>query len=166
MLPRRPDRPTAYEDYRWPVELTAEGIVTDEPSALGSLFIPQRRGAVVRAEQLVHQVGDAEVLAIDELVGTTVVTLHTLRHAGGLREYLVFYGSLAETSPGLKRGANVAPQTVIGKVGDSGQPGSVRLYLEVRQLRRNVDPKGLPMPELRHPARSIACDPRNVFPLR
>jgi hypothetical protein len=42
----------------------------------------------------------------------------------------------------------------------------VHLYLEVRQVRRNVDPRLLPIDELRKSARTIACDPRNVFPLR
>jgi murein DD-endopeptidase MepM/ murein hydrolase activator NlpD len=165
-IPRRPDRPESYARYDWPVALSPAGVLSPDAGASGSLAIPQQRGVEVRARKLVHQVGDAEVLAITDLVGNTVATLHTLRHPGGLRQYVVLYGGLGEIDPGLKRGANVAPGAVLGKVGDSAVPGDVHLYVEVRQIRRNVDPRALPIAELRKSARTVACDPRNVFPLR
>ncbi len=163
-IPRRPDRPREYDRYQWPVDLTAEGVISPEPPVPGALLIPQQRGAPVRALQLRHQVGDAALLAVSNLVGTTVVTLHTLRHPGGLRQYLVLYGRLSSTGAALKAGASLPSGTVLGKVGDSGQPGDVHLYLEVRQVRGNVDLTQLPVAEIRHPARTVPCDPRNVFP--
>ena len=165
-IPRRPDRPESYERYRWPVELSAEGVLPSDANSPGGLVFPEQRGTEVRSRQLLHQVGDAEVLAITDLIGTTVITLHTLRHPGGLRQYVVLYGHLGETDPGLKQGTNLRPDAVIGKVGDSGRPGYVGLYLEVRQVRRNIDLTRLPVAEIRHPARTVACDARNVFPER
>jgi septal ring factor EnvC (AmiA/AmiB activator) len=52
-----------------------------------------------------------------------------------------FYSLYAHASELLvKVGDKVAPRQVIGKVGDSGSPEGVRLYFEIRQNGKPVDP--------------------------
>jgi murein DD-endopeptidase MepM/ murein hydrolase activator NlpD len=119
----------------------------------------------VRLVALEHQQGDADVLFVGPLIGNTVVTRHSVRESGVLREYLVFYGHLQAPASGLIRGVTVAEGTVLGFVGDSDSPGVLHLQLEIRQVRANVDSQALAKGELLLNARTVACDPRNVLPL-
>lgn len=132
----------------------------------GGIDLAARRGTEVRVVALEHQQGEADVLFVGPLIGNTVVTRHSVRESGILREYLVFYGHLQAPASGLIRGASVAEGSVIGFVGDSDSPGAVHLHLEIRQVRANVDSQALAKGELLLNARTVACDPRNVLPLQ
>ena len=88
---------------------------------------------------LENQVGDAVVLAAGHLFGNSVVTLHTLREAGALREYLVIYGHLESIAPGISHGQTLKADSLLGYVGDSDSPGIVHLHFEVRRAREGVD---------------------------
>lgn len=183
-IPRRPERPNKYSQYRYPVDIgnSAEflmsGFDLNLPDAdqrrggklqmvgHGAIDIAARRGAEVRLVALEHQQGEADVLFVGPLIGNTVVTRHSVRESGMLREYLVFYGHLQAPASGLIRGASVAEGSVIGFVGDSDSPGVVHLHLEIRQVRANVDSQALVRGELLLNARTVACDPRNVLPFR
>jgi murein DD-endopeptidase MepM/ murein hydrolase activator NlpD len=180
-IPRRPERPNRYGYYRYPVELSdntglLSGFDLDQPDAYqrrggklpavghGGIDLAARRGTEVRLVSLEHQQGEADVLYVGPLIGNTVVTRHSVRESGTLREYLVFYGHLQAPASGLERGAVVSEGAVLGYVGDSGSPGAVHLHLEIRQVRSNVDSQSLVRGELLLNARTIVCDPRNVLP--
>lgn len=182
-IPRRPERPADYDLYRMPVApIPGQSFVLSgydlhlpdasqrrgaELSAVGhgGIDIAQKRGTEVRLVSLTHQVGDAEALFTGALFGTSVVTLHTLREGGGLREYIVIHGHLDGTAPGLRRGASLREGALLGFVGDSGSPGIVHLHLEVRRVRPEVNVRQLAGGELSQNARTVVCDPRNVLPL-
>jgi murein DD-endopeptidase MepM/ murein hydrolase activator NlpD len=182
-IPRRPDRSNRYKDYRYPVEFADKsdvlsGFDLNLPDANqrrggklalvghGGIDLAARRGTEVRLVNLEHQQGSADVLFVGPLIGNTVVTRHSVRESGTLREYLVFYGHLQAPASGLARGAVMPEGTVVGYVGDSGSPGAIHLHLEIRQVRSNVDSQSLARGELLLNARTIACDPRNVLPVR
>ncbi len=183
-IPRRPERPSRYRLYRYPVDIgkNADFLMggfdlnlpdTDQRRGgklrlvgHGGIDIAARRGTEVRVVALEHQQGDADVLYMGPLIGNTVVTRHGVRESGVLREYLVFYGHLQAPASGLTRGASVAEGAVVGFVGDSDSPGAIHLHLEIRQVRSNVDSQALAKGELLLNARTVACDPRNVLPLR
>jgi murein DD-endopeptidase MepM/ murein hydrolase activator NlpD len=183
-IPRRPERPGDYRRYRWPVPpLTGQNLVVsgydlDRPDAKqrrgshikavghGGLDLGQRRGAEVRLVALEHQTAEAEVVYVGEVFGNSVVTRHTVREGTRLREYLLVYGHLEGPAPGLGRGMNLREGSLVGFVGDSGSPGDVHLHFEVRQVREGVNVLSLAPGELTRNARTVACDPRNVMPLR
>ncbi|HMJ10857.1 MAG TPA: M23 family metallopeptidase, partial [Polyangiaceae bacterium] len=141
-IPRRPERPADYRLYRMPVPpIPGQSFVMSgydlhlpdasqrrgaELSAVGhgGIDIAQKRGTEVRLINLTHQLGDAEVLYMGALFGTSVVTRHTLREGGALREYVVIFGHLDGTAPGLARGTNLREGSLLGFVGDSGSPGA------------------------------------------
>ena len=181
-IPRRPERPSKYRLYRYPVDISnnpdflMSGFDLNLPDAdqrrggklrlvgHGAIDLAARRGTEVRLVALEHQQGEADVLFVGPLIGNTVVTRHSVRESGTVREYLVFYGHLQAPASGLIRGASVAEGSVIGFVGDSDSPGAVHLHLEIRQVRTNVDSQALAKGELLLNARTVACDPRNVLP--
>jgi murein DD-endopeptidase MepM/ murein hydrolase activator NlpD len=182
-IPRRPDRPAAYEAYRYPVPCEAGACVvsgydldrSDEQQRRGAALrqvghgavdLLEPRGTPIALAALEHQDGPAEVVYVGPLFGITVVTRHTLREGGHLRDYLMLFGHLDSTSPGIQPGAAVRDGDVIGTVGDSGSPGRVHLHLEVRRLRDGVDASKLAPSALANGASSIVCDPRNVLPRR
>jgi murein DD-endopeptidase MepM/ murein hydrolase activator NlpD len=182
-IPRRPDRPADYGAYRYPVPCEARGCVasgydldrSDEQQRRtqrlrdvghGAVDLPEPKGTPVRLVPLEHQEGDAEVVYVGPLFGTTVVTRHTVREGGRLRDYLILFGHLDAASPGLTQGSPVHEGDVVGLVGDSGSPGLVHLHLEARRLRDGVDPAKLAPSALVDGTESIVCDPRNVLPLR
>jgi murein DD-endopeptidase MepM/ murein hydrolase activator NlpD len=183
-IPRRPDRPPAYEAYRYPVAtaksapLTMSGYDLDRPEGEqrrgrkfshvghGGIDLAAPRGAEVRAIQLEHQEGGAEVLFVGKLFGTTVITKHTLREGGRLRSYVVLHGHLERAAEGLERGQPpLAEGSVLGYVGDTGSEGVVHLHLEVRRVRDGIDLAKTPPERLVANEISIVCDPRNVLPL-
>jgi murein DD-endopeptidase MepM/ murein hydrolase activator NlpD len=182
-IPRRPDRPKDFRRYRLPIPVLADqsfvtsGYDLDRPDAEqrrgaelsavghGGVDLAQARGTPVRLVNLENQVGDAAVLAVGHLFGNSVVTLHTLREAGGLREYLVIYGHLDSPAPGLSHGQTLKPGALVGYVGDSGSPGVVHLHLEARRAREGVDAGNLPLGQVNQNAKTVACDPRNVLEL-
>jgi hypothetical protein len=144
-----------------PVPLTDSA----DPSRELGIGLPAPRRAEVRSVALDHQVGDAEVTYVGDVFGKTVVTRHSVREASRLREYLVFHGHLDGVAPAIKPGATLRDRSLIGFAGDSGSLGDVHLYLEIRQVRDSVDVRKLSAAELRHQAKTVVCDPRNVLPL-
>lgn len=185
-IPRLPERPADYDLYRYPIppglaggRHVVSGYDLDEPDQKqrrgrtlkhvghGAVDLPQAKGTPVRMIALEHQEGDAEVLFTGALFGTTVLTRHTLREGGHLRDYLMLLGHLDSIAPGLVPGVSVKEGDVVGAVGDSGSPSLVHLHLEVRRVRDGVDLTKVPSgPAMMHEAATVVCDPRNVLPLR
>jgi murein DD-endopeptidase MepM/ murein hydrolase activator NlpD len=186
-IPRRPERPDAYEAYRYPVP--CEGRLQGKSCVVsgydldrsddqqrrahrlrqvghGAVDLAAARGTPVVTVALEHQEGDAEVVYVGSLFGTTVVARHSLREGGRLRDYLVLFGHLDAAAPGLRPGGVLREGDVVGFVGDSGSPGLVHLHLEVRRVRDGLDASRLAPAALVDGAVSVVCDPRNVLPLR
>ncbi|MBI5536927.1 MAG: M23 family metallopeptidase [Deltaproteobacteria bacterium] len=183
-IPRLPDRPADFEAYRYPIPPPSSGKYAiggydlDRPDSEqrrgarltfvghGGFDLMQVRGTEVRLLPLEHQQGDAVVVFVGKLFGTSVVTKHTLREGGRLRDYIVLYGHLDASAPGLAVSAPVREGDLLGFVGDTGSEGLVHLHLEIRQVRDGVDPAALGTQSVVRPTVSIPCDPRNVLPLR
>ena len=182
-IPRSPERPKDFTQYRLPIPAPSKsgfvgsGYDLDRPDAEqrrgaelsavghGGVDLAQARGTPVRLVNLEHQVGDAVVLAAGHLFGNSVVTLHTLREAGALREYVIIYGHLDSIAPGISHGLTLKADSLLGYVGDSDSPGIVHLHLEVRRAREGVDAAQLPIGQITQNAKTVACDPRNVLEL-
>ncbi len=182
-IPRSPERPKDFRQYRLPIPapgkqgFVGSGYDLDRPdgeqrrgaelSAVGhgGVDLAQARGTPVRLVNLEHQVGDAVLLAAGHLFGNSVVTLHTLREAGALREYLVIYGHLDSIAPGISPGQPLKADSLLGYVGDSDSPGIVHLHLEVRRAREGINAAELPLAQITQNAKTVACDPRNVLEL-
>jgi murein DD-endopeptidase MepM/ murein hydrolase activator NlpD len=179
-IPRRPDRSADYDAYRYPVpcehDCVGSGYDLDRPDDMqrhkghvvghGAVDLPQVKGTPVVLVALEHQQGDAEVLYVGPLFGTTIITRHDLREAGELREYLLLFGHLDIQAPGMRPGARVKEGDVIGFVGDSGSPNLVHLHLEARRVRTGVDVGKLSPGAMIANENSVVCDPRNVLPLK
>jgi len=183
-IPRRPDRPLDYEAYVYPIpgglpggKHVVSGYDLDLPDALqrhgtmravghGAVDLPQKRGTPIGMIALEHQLGDAEVVHVGTLMGYSVVTRHTVREAGVLREYVLIFGHLDKAAPGLVRGSTLKVGELVGFVGDTGSPELVHLHLEARRLRDGVDGSKLVPGRILAADVSIVCDPRNVLPLK
>ncbi len=181
-IPRRPERPADYRRYTFPIPLapgqafSGSGYDLDRPDSEqrrgarfkavghGGIDLGARRGTPVHAVRLEHQSGDAEVLFVGDLFGTTVITRHTITESGVPRDYLVLHGHL-ERAAALRPGDAAPAGTTLGFVGDSGSPGVVHLHFEVRRVRDETRLRELAPRELVHNARTIVCDPRNVLEL-
>ncbi len=188
-IPRRPDRPESYDLYTYPIppglpggHYVVSGYDLDRPDAEqrrgrtlraighGGVDLPQKRGTPVKVVALEHQKGSADVLYVGPLFGTTVVTRHTLREAGQLRDYVMLYGHLDGVAPGLAAGTAMQNGDLVGFVGDTGSPELIHLPLEARRVREGVDiaariAKSGPGEVLADDA-TVVCDPRNVLPLQ
>jgi hypothetical protein len=182
-IPRRPDRPAEYDAYRYPVPCEQKTCVVSgydldrgddqqrrgarlRQVGHGAVDLLEPRGTPIHLVPLEHQEGPAEVVFIGTLFGITVVTRHTVREAGRLRDYLMLFGHLESASPGMDVGTLLNEGDLVGAVGDSGSPGRVHLHLETRRLRDGVDAAKLAPSALANSTSSIVCDPRNVLPLR
>lgn len=185
-IPKLPERPAAYEAYRYPIlpglpggKYVVSGYDLDQPDERqrrgrtlshvghGGLDLPQTKGAPVVLVALEHQQGDAEVLFTGRLFGTTVLTRHTVREGGRTRDYLVLFGHLDSIAPGVSPGVRLAEGAPVGGVGDTGSPQLVHLHLEVRRVREGVDlTKVAGGGALIAESVSVVCDPRNVLPLQ
>jgi murein DD-endopeptidase MepM/ murein hydrolase activator NlpD len=182
-IPLAPDRPRDFRKYRLPIPVLPDqsfvtsGYDLDRPDAEqrrgselsavghGGVDLAQARGTEVHLVNLEGQVGDAEVLEVGHLFGNSVVTHHTLRESGALREYLAIYGHLESAAPGLIHGQSLKGGALLGYVGDSGSPGVVHLHLEIRRARSGVNAEQLPLGQVNQNAKTVACDPRNVLEL-
>lgn len=183
-IPKQADRPAAYEAYLYPIptapdeKLVVSGydLHRDDReqrrgahlSAVGhgGVDVVAKRGTPVRSLALEHQEGDAEVLYAGALFGETVVTRHTLREDGRLREYIVLHGHLDSIARGIAKARVVKQGEELGAVGDTGSEGLVHLHLEIRQLRDGIDARALTGHDFADNARSVPVDPRNLLPLR
>jgi murein DD-endopeptidase MepM/ murein hydrolase activator NlpD len=181
-IPRRPERPADYDAYRYPVACARDCVVSgydlDRPDDAqrrgrrlshvghGAVDLPQKKGTPIVMVSLEHQVGDAEVVYVGPLFGTTVLTRHTLREGNQLRDYLLLFGHLEAPAPGLSVGAHLKEGDGVGFVGDTGSPELVHLHLEARRIREGVDVGKLGPGAMIDNENSVVCDPRNVLPLR
>lgn len=185
-IPRLPDRPSDYDLYRYPIppglpggRYVVSGYDLDRPDpeqrrgrtlshvGHGGVDLPQTKGTPVKLVALDHQEGEAEVLYTGRLFGTTVVTRHTLREGGRLRDYVVLFGHLDSIASGVVAGAALKEGELVGAVGDTGSPSLVHLHLEVRRVREGVDLAKVPAGgQLIVDSVSVVCDPRNVLPLK
>jgi murein DD-endopeptidase MepM/ murein hydrolase activator NlpD len=187
-IPRRPDRPADYDAYRYPVppglpggHSVVSGYDLDRPDleqrrgrtlravGHGGVDLPQTKGTPVHFVPLEHQQGDADVLFVGPLFGTTVITRHAVREGGHVREYVLIYGHLDSVPPEITAGKVVKEGDVVGFVGDTGSPELVHLHLEARRVRDGVDvvakaKQGGAL--VLADEVSIVCDPRNVLPLK
>ena len=180
-VPRRLDRPSDYDAYRYPVPCdgcVVSGYDLDLPDALqrrgrrlrqvghGAVDLLQKRGTPVTQVTLDRQRGDSEVLYVGPLFGTTVATRHTVREGAQLRDYVLLFGHLDAAAAGVQPGVRVKAGDIVGYVGDSGSPSLVHLHLEVRRVRDGIDSAKLGPSALIDGSSTIVCDPRNVLPLR
>jgi murein DD-endopeptidase MepM/ murein hydrolase activator NlpD len=183
-IPRRPDRPADYAAYRYPVpvadneRLRVGGYDLDLPDSdqrrgrkfsqvgHGGIDLVAPRGTEIRAVGLEHQDGDAQVLFAGKLFGTTVITRHTLREGGRLRDYVVLYGHLGSAAAGIDQGKPVGEGALLGYVGDTGSEGIVHLHLEVRRVRDGVDLAKIAPERVVTTEIAVVCDPRNVLPVK
>ena len=185
-IPRLPDRPSDYDAYRYPIppglpngHYVVSGYDLDRPDpeqrrartlshvGHGGVDLPQTKGTPVKNITLDHQEGEAEVLYTGPLFGTTVLTRHTLREGGRVRDYVVLFGHLESIAAGLAPGATLKEGDLVGAVGDTGSPSLVHLHLEVRRVREGVDLGKIPAgAQLIADSVSVVCDPRNVLPLK
>jgi murein DD-endopeptidase MepM/ murein hydrolase activator NlpD len=184
-IPRRPDRPADYDRYLYPVppglpggHSVVSGYDLDRPdeaqrrgrklSAVGhgGVDLPQAKGLPIQMIDLDHQQGPAEVVYVGPLFGTTVITRHSLREAGQLRDYLLLFGHLDAPAPGLAPRQALHQGDLVGYVGDTGSPELVHLHLEARRVREGVDLHRFAGRMLLSGEVSVVCDPRNVLPLK
>jgi murein DD-endopeptidase MepM/ murein hydrolase activator NlpD len=188
-IPRRPERPADYDAYRYPVPCTHGCVVSgydlDRPDESqrrgrrlshvghGAVDLPEKKGTPITMVPLEHQEGDAEVVFVGSLFGTTVITRQALREGGQLRDYVLLFGHLDAPAPGLQVGGHLKEGDLVGFVGDTGSPELVHLHLEARRVRTGVDVGKLASPSgwgggaaMIANENSVVCDPRNVLPLR
>jgi murein DD-endopeptidase MepM/ murein hydrolase activator NlpD len=181
-IPRRPERPADYDQYRYPVPCTKACVVSgydlDRPDESqrrgrrlshvghGAVDLVQPKGTPIATLSLEHQEGDAEVVFVGSLFGTTVITRHVLREGGQLRDYLLLFGHLDAPGSGVLVGRHLAEGEVVGYVGDTGSPELVHLHLEARRVRTGVELSKLTGAAMIANENSVVCDPRNVLPIR
>ncbi len=187
-IPRRPDRPSDYDAYEYPVppgmpggHSVVSGYDLDRPDPSqrrgptlhavghGGVDLPQVRGTPIVLVPLERQQGDADVLYVGPYFGTTVMTRQTVREGGELRDYIAIFGHMADVAPGVIAGRTLKKGDVIGFVGDTGSPELVHLHYETRRVRPGVDVLSRVAAgpaALTDNAVSIVCDPRNVLPPR
>jgi murein DD-endopeptidase MepM/ murein hydrolase activator NlpD len=185
-IPRRPDRPADYDAYQYPVPCRAGCVFSgydldraDERQRRGrhlrhvghgGVDVAAPRGTPVVLMALDHQEQDAEVVYVGPLFGTTVVTRHTIREGGALRDYIVLFAHLdsagtstARTQPlsahGFKPG-----EVILASSATPVPTGLVHLHLEVRRVRDGTDLSHLSPQRARiDGAATVVCDPRNVL---
>ena len=175
-IPRRADRPEDYDAYKYPVAtpLVVSGYDLDrldeeqrrgKMNAVGhgGVDLAEKKGAAVTMIALEHQIGDSEVIYTGWLFGETVVTRHTLREGGRLRDYVLIFGHLDEAADGVRRGRKLREGDLVGYVGDTGSPELVHLHLEARRLRDGVDAWTLSAGNIYSRETTIVTDPRNVL---
>jgi murein DD-endopeptidase MepM/ murein hydrolase activator NlpD len=124
----------------------------------------------VNLVELEHQQGDADVVYVGPLFGTSVITRHTLREGGQVRDYILLFGHLDAVAPGIAAGSPLKDGDVLGFVGDTGSPELIHLHLEARRVRDGIDvtkrlAKGGPAGLLADDV-TVVCDPRNVLPFK
>jgi murein DD-endopeptidase MepM/ murein hydrolase activator NlpD len=184
-IPRRPDRPADYDAYRYPVPCShgcvLSGYDLDRPDESqrrgrhltfvghGGVDLVQPRGTPIAFVPLDHQEGDAEVVYVGPLYGTTVLARSTVREGQRLRDYILLFGHLEAPAAGLSPHSLLRAGDVVGAVGDTGSPELVHLHLEARRVRDGVDLFKLGASgagAILASENSVVCDPRNVLPVR
>ncbi|MFO0611166.1 MAG: peptidoglycan DD-metalloendopeptidase family protein [Polyangiaceae bacterium] len=172
-IPRRPDRPDSPMGLLYPLPgppiiLFGFDTATDAEDVESqknpvSVDLSAERGEEVKVVPLRAQKGLAEVIAMGELFGKTVVTLHEVEEGGRKRQYIAIHARLDAFAPDLKVDQKVKEGEPLGYTGDSGTTGFVHLHFEVRQVRDEIDVRPLDMARLCDQAVSIPIDLRNVL---
>jgi hypothetical protein len=152
-----PGRPPEHSRYLTPI---ANQPATASKSGLG-VFVPAPRGAPVMAIALEAQVGPARRLP---LAGSPprLVTLHRVERAGAARSYVLVYDGISVEPASAPSELPVG--TPLGRV--AAGPSPTGLGIEVRQLRRGVEPDSLDGAAALLDSSSLSCDARNVLPLK
>lgn len=172
-IPRRPERPADVSAYRFPLAgqdkpVVLEGLdlpkgtVPDAEIGPSAVLLGATSGDEVIAVALDGQEGPAEIVFVGELIGGTVVTAHTVREGGRLRQILLVHGLLEGASDRAIEGSSVEDGDVMGYVG-SLPGGRDALYVEARQVREGTNLSAVESSKLRDDSTSIACDLRNVL---
>jgi hypothetical protein len=129
------------------------------PDGLG-LFVAAPRGVPVTTVSLEAQSGPARRW-VTATTPPRLLTLHRVERSGSSRTYVLAYEGVAfDPAPGMHE---LAVGTPLGRV--AAGAALTGLTLQVRQLRRGVEPENVPPERLLLDASSLACDPRNVLPL-
>lgn len=152
-----PGRPPDHARYLTPI---AGHPATPSKSGLG-VFIPAPRGTPVMAIELEGQIGPARRLPL-AASPPRLLTLHRVERAGASRSYLLLYDGISvepSTEP-----SELPVGTPLGRV--AAAPAPTGLGIEVRQLRRGVDPSALDGEGALLDSGSLSCDARNVLPLK
>jgi hypothetical protein len=92
------------------------------------------------------------------------LTLHKVSRHAVTRSYVLVYEGLSFDADAAE--ADIPVGTPLGRVSASPGAGRAALRLTVRQLRRGAHPDHLRAHRLLSDAVSIACDPRNVLPVK
>lgn len=172
-IPRRPDRPESPMGLLYPLEgppiiLFGFDTATDPEDVESqknptSVDLSAERGEEVKSIPLRGQKGLAEVIAMGELFGKTLVALHEVEEGGRKRQYLAIYSRLDAFVPDMKVEQKLKEGEPVGYTGDSGTTGFVHLHFEVRQVRDEIDVRPLDIVRLCDQAVSIPIDLRNVL---
>lgn len=171
VIPRKPDRPSDPTVFRYPLEgkpLFLRGFEQADSAHTASpvsLEMAAERGTPVRVLGLDDQEGNAQVVGVGRFIGTTVVTRHVVLGATRPRVFLLVHGHLEAVAADTRVGVELNAGSVLGFVGDSGNPGIVSLYLEARLVREGVDVAGLPIERLLDVSVSVPTDARNALPM-
>lgn len=81
----------------------------------------------------------------------------------GEERWLLLFGSLDGTGPGLAKGSKLVAGAVVGFTGDAISPGEPHVRFEARRLRASATPASATLAQLVSDAESVAVDARNVL---
>ncbi len=158
------DRAEDWHAYELPVapsELKGTSALEEAP---GWVRLTATRGATVSMVTLERQQGEADVIAVGQLRGITVVTRHRVERSEGVRELLVLHGGLGRPGPGVIVGAHLDSRAVVGTLPDTlGESG---LDLSIRELRDPLAGPPSTLASLESEALGFTVDPRNALSLR
>ena len=155
-----PGRSPDYTRYVTPI---AAYPATAPRDGLG-LFVAAPRGIPVTTVSLEAQSGPTRrwVTPATAESPARLLTVHQVDRAGSLRTYVLVYDGVAfDPVAGI---SDVEVGTPLGRV--AAGSGLTGLGLRVQQLRRGVRPEELSPERLLLEASSLACDARNVLPLK
>jgi hypothetical protein len=152
-----PGRSADYTRYVTPI---AAYPASPAPQGTG-LYVSAPRGVPVTAISLEAQVGPTRRW-VTPTSPPRLLTLHRVERGGATRTYVLAYAGLTfDASPGS---TEVDVGTPLGRVAPAS--GITGLGLTARQVRRGVDAESVRPERLLLDSSSLACDPRNVLPLK
>lgn len=152
-----PGRSASYTRYVTPIAAYPAG---PPPQGLG-LFVAAPRGVPVTAISLEAQVGPTRRW-VTPTSPPRLLTLHRVDRAGAPRTYVLAYDGV--TFDGAPGSTEIDVGTPLGRVAPAS--GITGLGLTARQVRRGVDAESVRPERLLLDSSSLACDPRNVLPLK
>jgi hypothetical protein len=154
-----PGRAEDYASYLTPISAYPARAADDGQGML----IPAPARTVVTLISLEHQIGSARRLVLPG-PEPRLLTLHKVSRHAVTRSYVLVYEGLSFDADAAE--ADIPVGTPLGRVSASPGAGRAALRLTVRQLRRGAHPDQLRAHRLLSDAVSIACDPRNVLPVK